>query len=470
LLLFVPGTFLCACISYAPAPLDTAAILMQESSAEIDTAAVYSEIARLAPSAEWDGHRLDSLSLLAVALASNPDIAQARATVVAVQADAKTARHAPGPTLTLTSEYAFNAPESSPWLYGIASDFTLDTGARRTARIDIAELNTKIAVFDFMDTTWSVRARIRRGLAANLLAQQELALAKNLADLRQQQLLAMEHRLAAGAASASEVQRVRADVTADKRRLLDSQARASSAVSQLAAAIGISPDALDVQALYWPDVSSPTALSSSLPAACRDESLLARPDIARASTGYDQAEAALRSAIAAQYPALHIGPGYTWERGLKKLPFTLAMSLPPLDLNRSAIDAAEARREEAGRRLEATVAAAMNAVQLAQDGYRAAWAQLENARLQTLVAERLATEADASFAAGAIGRVDRLVPQAAVVSSKLDEIASVMNVRDAEAALEDALRRPLAGPELAITTPLASPGESVCDLNTQARF
>jgi outer membrane protein, heavy metal efflux system len=463
-------TLLSACAGYAPAALDPATILQQTENAEIDAAAVRKEIARLAPAADWDGHRLDALSLLAAALTTNPDIARARATVASAEADAKAAQNAPGPTLTLTSEYAFNAPESSPWLFGIASDITVDAGVRRGTRIAIADLNARIALFDFMDAAWSVRQKIRRALAGRLLAQQEIALAGELVALRQRLLLGMQHRVSAGAASHAELQRVRADLATDQQRLADADARAVAALAQLASAIGISRDHLDPQALSWPDINGPERLPDPLPASCQDQALLARPDIARASAAYDQAEAALRSAIAAQYPALHVGPGYTWERGLKKLPFALALSLPPLDLNRAAIDAAAARRTEAGRTLEATVFAASSAVELAQDGYRAAWVQLDNARQQTAIAERLAGQANASIAAGAIDRIDWSISQTALLSAKLAEIGALNVLRAAEAGLEDTLRRPLGGPELAITIDPTSAGESTCKPGSTAQL
>ena len=468
--LLTAGGLLSACVSYSPAPLDSSTILLQARQAEIDQAAVRNELARLAPAVEWDGRRLDSLALLAAALTANPDIAQARATVTAVQADAKAAEKAQGPTLTLTSEYAFNAPESSPWLFGIATDFPIDAGVRRSARIEIADLNARIALFDFMDTVWSVRLKIRRALSQRLLAQQEVALASELVELRQQQLLSMEHRVAAGAASHAELQRVRADLAIDQRSLSEAEARAVATLSQLAAAIGVSHESLDVPALDWPNINVPEKLPDPLPAACRDQALLARPDIARASAAYDQAEARLHSAIAAQYPSLHIGPGYTWERGLKKLPLSLAMSLPPLDLNHAAIDAAEAHRGEAGRSLEAAVFTAGSAVELAMNDYRAAWTRLDSSRRQTEIAARLARQSDVSIAAGAINRMDWRISQSGLLSARLAEVMALNAVRDAEAGLEDTLRRPLEGPELAITINMTSVEESACKPGSLAQL
>ncbi len=461
---FCIGAALSGCISYAPAPLDPASLLRQQALASIDVAAVQAEIARLAPTAEWDGQRWDRLSLLAAALTSNPEIARARATVTAVEAEAKAARIAPGFSLTLTTEYAFNPPEASPWLLGIASDLPLDTGVRREARISFAELNARIALFDYLDTVWSVRLRIRQALAAYLLAAREVALARELTALHDRQLAAMEHRLQAGAAAHTDLERVRLSAAADLQRLSDAQARAMAAALQIASAVGLPGAGLDEASLTWPAIDAPQVLAAQLPKNCLEAALLARPDVARASRSYDQAEETLKSAVASQYPALRIGPGYTWERGLNRLPFALGLSLPSLDLNHAAIGAAEARREEAGRALEATVAAARNAVDAAQSDYRAAWVQLERSRQQSGIANRLAAQAEAAIAAGAIDRIEWSAAQSGRLTALLDELAAVRNVRAAEAALEDALRRPLEGPELAITADPSSAEDATCKL------
>ncbi len=444
------GATLVACVAYNPSPINPAVVLQQQSDKTVDLPAVRSEIARLAPESEWDGHRWDSLALLAAALTANPDIANARAAVSTAQAEAKAADQSPGPALSLTTEYAFNAPEASPWLFGIASDFTIDTGVRRQSRVDIAGLNARIALFDYLDTVWSVRLTIRRAMTEILLTQQEILIANDLTDIRRRQLLAMEHRVSAGAASYVELQRVRADLAANQRLLADVNSRAAAAMLSLAAAIGVSVDTLDSRELDWPDIGTPHRYTDPLPESCQSESLLARSDVARASLAYDQSESALHSAIAAQYPALHIGPGYTWERGLKKLPFSLGLVLPPLDFNRAAIDAANARLAEAGSKLEATVSSALNALELAQHNYRAAWTQFEKSQQQRRFEEQLAAQAEARLSAGAMDRIDWSIAQLASLMAKLDEIAAIQSVRDSETLLEDTLRRPLDGPELAI--------------------
>jgi CRISPR system Cascade subunit CasA len=325
-------------------------------------------------------------------------------------------------------------------------------------------------LFDYMDTVWSVRLKIRRAMTEILLTQREILIANDLTDIRQRHVLAMEHRVSAGAASYVELQRVRSDLAADQRLLADADSRAAAAMLSLAAAIGAPIDALDERELYWPDVDAPHRYADPLPESCQSQSLLARSDVARASLAYDQSEAALHSAVAAQYPELHIGPGYTWERGLRKLPFSLGLAFPPLDLNRSAIDAANARRAEAGTRLEAAIFSALTAIELAQHNYRAAWTQFEKSQQQRSFGEQLAAQAEARLSAGAIDRIDWSMAQSASLAAKRDENAAIKGVRNAETQLEDALRQPLNGPELAINADQSIPREHACQPDPPERL
>jgi CRISPR system Cascade subunit CasA len=204
------------------------------------------------------------------------------------------------------------------------------------------------------------------------------------------------------------------------------------------------------KALLWDGFDAP-APQPIADAAKRLAALTGRADVLKATTLYDQAEASLRGEIARQYPAISIGPGYTWERGLVKIPINLALVLPPLDGNRGAIAAAEARRAEAGANVEASVAAAAAAIDLALADTRQARAQLAQVRSGELpAAQRLALQADHELAAGAIDRGEWAAAQAGAGLARLTELDALAVVHAADAELETALRRPVEGPELAI--------------------
>lgn len=112
----------------------------------------------------------------------------------------------------------------------------------------------------------------------------------------------------------------RADGAEASRLLLyaGSQARASSGA--LAATVGLAPAAFGSITPSWLGFDTPESdPGAEVPEGSRLAAVLSRSDMLRAVAAYDQAEAGLKLETARQYPALRIGPGYTWERGLVKL-------------------------------------------------------------------------------------------------------------------------------------------------------
>jgi outer membrane protein TolC len=451
------------CATYEPAPLDTARMVQDHEQSSIDADAIEAELEQLAPGYTWDRNHWNRLVLFAAALNGNPHIEQSRAAVLATDAEAGASEIRPGPTFNLTGEYAFNQPEASPWLLGVGGDMPLDFGARREARIDIARLQARIALINYLDTVWTVRSSLRRAFAEHLLATQESVIAGELVALRERQADAMGRRVQEGDASQIDLSRVQADLASDRLRMAEAEARASASLVQLASAVGVPPNAITEDLLDWPEVAEPERLALPQLQSCREAAMLARPSVMQASLAYDQAEARLKSAVAAQYPSVQLGAGYTWERGLKKLPFSLGLALPPLDLNRAAIAAAEARRQEAGKAVEAAVADAANALDLAVSQYGSAWRHLERTRTQAAIAQRAAERADTALRLGAFNRIDWTAAQTTARSMMLNELAAVRLVREAEAGLEDVLRQPLEGPEQAIRGTITSDRKPTCE-------
>ncbi|MFN0025117.1 MAG: TolC family protein [Parvularculaceae bacterium] len=443
-----------ACAHYTPAPIEVASVATGRRAAALDEPAIRAELIRLAPDYQWGGE-WNGLTLFAAALAQSPAIAAARAGVAAAAAEARAARVAPGPTLTLTAEYAFNPAEASPWLVGAASDILLDIGGRRKGRIEAADVAARVAAFDYAASVWSVRMAIRRALDAEAGARETAALAGALVKLRDRQFEAVRRRVTAGEESRLELDRVREGVAGAAQTEAMANADLAAARLDIAAAVGVSPDALDATRI---ESFQTLAETPGITEAQTSAALTARTEILKAAAAYDQAEAALRVAVASQYPDVSIGPGYMWERGLSKLPLALSLSFPSSDLGRAAIRAAQARRAEAGRRLESEVAGVLAGIARAAADYRAAWTSLQLIRMKTIpTAEAFARQADRELAAGAVNRADWAASQAGLLTAQLDEIAARRRVLEAQAALEDALRQPLSGPETAIAPSFIEP-------------
>jgi CRISPR system Cascade subunit CasA len=437
------------CMHYQPQPAAPATVLDTRDQRDIDPNLLAKRIAALAPKAAGRAVTWDRLDLFAAATLYNPEIRSARAALATAAANARAARAATGPNLTLTSEYARDPAASSRWLVGGLIDIPIDAGGRRRSRLEVADIATLGAQYDLAETVWTVRMAICRALAAQFIAQRQVAILTTLEAIRARQLESAERRLAAGEIARGDVERVRNDGADIARRLNDAQATGRTARQALAAAIGLPESALADITPTWDkfDAAAPDP-TLSIDAEHRRAAILARADILHALGNYQSAEAELRGEVAKQYPAITLSPGYTWERGLVKIPFSLGLVLPPLDLNRRAILAAETKRAEAGARMEAAIAGAAAAIDTAMVETRASRAALARIRdHERPIAERLAAQADLALKAGTIDRVDWAAAQAGVSLAELAEIDALARIHAADAALEDAARSPLEGPE-----------------------
>jgi CRISPR system Cascade subunit CasA len=444
------------CADYSPAPVSVEESVHVLNTRILDPEAARSTLTRIAPGYRWEGDEWNVLALFAEALRLNPELARARATYASANADIEASRVSPGFTLSLAAEYAVDPPESSNWLYGVAADTLIDRGGRREGRIAGAEILARAAALDYESSAWSVRQRIRRSLDASMTRAQEVKAADALVSAREQQFETMQRRVTAGETARTELERVRASLADSIRIRTAARSALDRSRLDLAAAIGVLPAAIDRISLVdfsTDDIEALPPLGSDFV----DAALEGRPEILHAMLTYDRTETDLRVAVASQYPEIRLGPGYTWERGLTKLPFALSLSFPERDFSQAAIAAAEARRAEAGTGLEAAVSSVIAGVSGADADYRAALSMLEVIRAETLpTAEALADQASREFDAGAIDRAGWAASQAGLYSARLDEISAIRAVLEAEAGLEDALRRPLRGPDAAASATLMS--------------
>jgi CRISPR system Cascade subunit CasA len=383
------------------------------------------------PGAAWTG-----AELLTAAVKRNPQMVVARAKYAAALAAARAARAPPGPSLTLTAEYANESPH---WGYSGSSDAPLDYGARRSSRITTAELQAVQAFYDYGEAVWSVRTDLERARYDLEAARREIGLATQALSIRTDRADRLDKRVAAGQDARAVAITARSDAVAAARRLAAANGRRDAAVAALAKALGVNPAATrDLQLAPGPETPPPLA---DLPAWRRDAAI-SRRDVLRAVADYDIAEQALRLQIATQYPAVSLGPAYNYDHGVTKLPFSLSLALPPWDLNRGAIAQAEAARAAAGRSLELAQAHALAAVDTAAAALSVAEDDLRRTRDRDLPLASQAAEAAARSArAGESDRVDEEAAQGAALDTDLALNDARHAAAGATADLEDALRR-----------------------------
>jgi CRISPR system Cascade subunit CasA len=443
-------TLLAGCVSYQPAPVSVSDRAAQRMAATLDSAAIATTVQRIAPDA-MPSNGLDRLVLFAAVLEHDPKVAAAHAAIATAQAEARGSRKGPGPTLTLASEYANDPSTSSPWLLGGAIDIPLDVGGQRKARLDRADLAVVIARYDYAETLWSERMALRRALIDGEIAHRQIALGMEIAAMRDRQIAALERQVASGELAGAMLSPYRALRAQELRALDDARARVVASRAAVAAVLGVAVSTIDETALVWPEFDAPPAEPPAIMSAMRVQAVSARADILKSLASYDQTEADLRLEIAKQYPTISLAPGYTWERGLVKLPLSVNLAFPSFDLNRAAIRSALARRDEAGAAIEQAIAAAQGEIDAAlveRAAAMSALARLRNSELPQTKAS--AARVEAQLTQGQIARADWADAQLASLLAQLGALDALARVQTAEAALEDALRRPLEGPETMI--------------------
>ncbi len=430
------GVLITGCVHYQPAPVS-----LDRYPAALDSR-------RLEPPP--GGGAWTEADLVATALDRAPGVLEAAAAYRSAKAAARTARVPPSALLNLTAEYSKDAGGTSPWLFGYTSEIPLDIGGRRKSRLTTADLTALQAQYDYGEAVWSVRMAVRKAVIDRAFSDREIALADRLLQVRRDRSAKLGLRLRAGEDARPTALTAQVELAAAERRLADAGARRAQADVALAKAMGLSPAALAALNID-PIGAAPAVPAAADIASWRTQAALSRRDVLRAVAGYDQAEAALRLEIAKQYPEVHVGPGYTWERGVTKLPFTLYLVLPPYDLNRAAIREAEARRLQAGKTLESVQASALAAVDQANAALAAAMAGLDLSQRQDLpLALRTESAALRSLEAGEIDKVDADAARAAVLDAELTALEAARLAWAALADLEDALRRPFDTAETAV--------------------
>jgi CRISPR system Cascade subunit CasA len=240
----------------------------------------------------------------------------------------------------------------------------------------------------------------------------------------------------------------RLDLNSARSACREIEIREAAAQADLAALLGVSVS--DLTTLRLPAYPSGLDLpGEDLLKRRRTTSLYTRPDIFKAISDYDRSENALRLAIASQYPQVRIGPGYIWERGLAKFPLTLSLVLPPADLNREAIRAAEARRAAAGASLEAVVATHYAAEQKALSDYEAALVLVQQIERQDLpITASQSKRAQDLKRLGEGTRADLLAAQAAQNSAQMRYEEARLAAGLARVQLEAVWRQPVSDEEM----------------------
>lgn len=395
---------------------------------------------------------------LRAALVLNPQLQQVRAEAAAVAAGERTAAQLPNPTLDLFGEYVTAAGQSAAWLYGLSLDFLLQRPGERSRARRAAALQTEAAQADVAEAIWQLRSRLRQALLDCVAARDELPLLQQLLDHRQALLAAARLRLQAGESGSGEALAAGLELQLAQQRLHQAQARALDARARLAEAVGVPLAALREVQPRWDGWDQAGALQAADAAQWRQDALLERPELVRALREYDLAENRLQQELGRRWPQFHVSPGYAWDRGsvhenrfdenLGENQLGLSLELPLFNRNEGPIGEALARRELAGQHLLAVQAELYTQIDRAEQAWPAAQASWRNSLAAAQLAQRQRAAGQRALDSGASDRPALLQAEAAALEAQLLQLQAASEAQQAYAALEDAYRRPLEGPEL----------------------
>jgi cobalt-zinc-cadmium efflux system outer membrane protein len=443
------------CVQYHAAPLQLRADAAGFAARRLDGVPLRDELARLLPQAavSWPPREWDRAELLAVALTQNPQLAVARAQVKEALSREVSAAQAPNPDLTLQSEYARH--DTHPWLYGVSLNWLLRSPEQRRLDIELAQFDTGNARLQLMDEAWTVRIALAAALSDWENGRRRLSLLARLA-AAQDRLIALEkQRVQAGEDAPIELltsQQARIQIERQEAELREAVEAAQTAAAK---ALGLPPQALDGAAFVWPDWGEPPTVEEDTRRETREQALLSRADLGQAMVAYAAAEARLQLSVARQYPQFVLSPGYYWDHGIAKFPFNVGMTLP-LNRNKGEIAEARAGRELAGQRMLALQADIYGAIVAAERAEHIARASADAAERQLEAARRQKQTADLGVRLGAADVQDQVAADILTMRSELEVVQMRAQLQNSRNHLEDVLRAPLSGPELALANSISS--------------
>lgn len=432
-----------ACASYRAKPLDPAEHAAQYAqrtltSADVDAFARQNGTI-VWPPAKWD---LDALTL--AAFYYHPDLDVARANFGIARAGVITAGARPNPSLSLQVQNASSAGDQSAWTLGFNLDIPIETAGKRGYRARRARSLLDSARFNIAAVAWQVRSRLRAVLIDYANARESVDVLTRQRDIQADIVDILQKRLAQGEGSLLEATQVKISASQTALQLRDAERRRDEVRTRVAQSIGIPVAALDTIDLAVPELSDVARYDVSRED-LRTAALTRRADLLVLLAEYTAAETAFRLEIAKQYPDLHLGPGFSWDQGVRKWSLGFSAGLPLLNQNQGPIAEAEARRAEVAARFDALQARVVGDLDRALASYRAAIEKLAAARTLLEMSEQQEREVRRRLEAGETDRLDLRTNELQTNTSALARLDAMAAAAQAIGAVEDAVQQPLTG-------------------------
>lgn len=432
----------CAESTYQPAPLDTAASAARLMARDLGDSDLQ---AALADNGEnvTGGWRLRALTVAAIHF--DPALAAARAEWrqhIAAEATA-----APRPNPVVEPELAYHTDpdgDDGPWTIGAAIQIPLLPGDKREARTALARAGSEAARLMVAQIAWQRRGTVRNAVVACHRADTLLGFAAAEIALHREVVEIFERRRSLGEANLTEVNLARRGFDTSRRAEAGLRAAGEACRGALASALGLPLASVRTLALDY-DGMMPGQVIAVPSVGMRGAALRGGLAIREALAAYATAEAALRLAVARQYPDITLSPGLFWDQGglLWALGGGIAAAL--LHNNEGPIAEAEAARHASAQRVLAVQGRIVAALADADARLAAARVELEAAgALLDRRRERLAV-AERRLEGGDVGRLEVTEARLAVREAESTVLATRLDLIAVQAHYEDAVGLPLIG-------------------------
>jgi cobalt-zinc-cadmium efflux system outer membrane protein len=372
---------------------------------------------------------------VAVAGGRAPAVEEAEAGIHMAQAGRRIAGLRPNPTIDTQVE---NVAGTGPYRGFDQAETTvslallLELGGKRSARIAVADAQTRRAVLGAAITQADVRLQVTQFYVETVAAKWRALTAKDQLYIASQAFQAAQVRVRAGRASPIEEQRADVARLNAEAGLTRSQRLADAAQTNLERRIGMSTTGvLDMTALdkVPPVFYGPVKLPSA-------QGTLA---MAAADADLSYADAGVRLAKSQRAPNLTVGPGLRRLEATNDTAgvFTVSIPIPVFNSGRSAVDQASAERNRAEAQRRVTALDVEQAITDARAEADNAATTARNANGPALAAAQEAARiARIGYREGKFGQLELLDAERTLAETRIVAIDALAAYQNAKAKLE----------------------------------
>ena len=297
--------------------------------------------------------------LLRIAETHRPEYRTAQRLIEAAQGRAVQAGLYPNPVVSYQGE-EIGAGGQAGQQGGAVAQLIVTANKLTLAQL-VALADVRLAETDLQRLRWLVSQQIGVALVDYVEAFNEVQLLQRLTQIAEQQVNVVQQLLGQGMATQIDLLQARIELNRVRAQLEEAKVRRQQTLHRLAATVGIRADELTVEdapELHAPSVGEPAVLWRRI--------ALESPELARAETLRERAEALLQLERARVWPDIELAGGVAHDYNANDTlaSAAVAMALPIFNRNQGNIAAARA-----------TIAAAEAFLRAVEDGLRRSFAQ-----------------------------------------------------------------------------------------------